>query len=141
MRKTECTGRSAISRFNIFRQSTATIEASPENFSGRIIHGFLLLFAFALGVPEPARRISIPHSPLVLSYGVPRYSLSAFQKLFAAPIRILGIISAVLFIITGARIFWGVQLLPTSTPLPSYAYPLLVASFVGWIRTLLRERA
>jgi hypothetical protein len=44
-------------------------------------------------------------------------------------------------VITGARIFWGVQLLPTSTPLPSYAHPLLVATFVGWIWTLLRERA
>ena len=30
-RKTECIGRSARSRFNTFRLSTATIEASPEN--------------------------------------------------------------------------------------------------------------
>ena len=30
-RKTECIGRSARSRFNTFRRSTATIEASPEN--------------------------------------------------------------------------------------------------------------
>ena len=38
-----------------------------------------------------------------------------------------------------ARIFWGEQLLPTSAPLPTYAYPLLVATFVGWIWTLWRE--
>jgi hypothetical protein len=65
--------------------------------------------------------------------------LVSIPKLFAVPIRILGIVSAVLFIITAARIFWGEQLLPTSTPLPTYAYPLLVATFVGWIWTLWRE--
>jgi hypothetical protein len=25
---------------------------------------------------------------------------------------------------------------PTSAPLPSYAYPLLMATFIGWIWTL-----
>ena len=65
--------------------------------------------------------------------------LVSIPKLFAVPIRILGIVSAGLFILTSARIFWGEQLLPTSTPLPTYAYPLLVATFVGWIWTLWRE--
>jgi len=63
----------------------------------------------------------------------------SIPKLFAVPIRILGIVSAGLFILTSARIFWGEQLLPTSAPLPTYAYPLLVATFVGWIWTLWRE--
>ena len=49
------------------------------------------------------------------------------------PIRILGVLSAVLFIITAARIFWGEPLQPTSTPLPTYAYPVLIATFIGWI--------
>jgi len=65
--------------------------------------------------------------------------LISIPKLFAVPIRILGIVSAGLFILTSARIFWGEQLLPTSAPLPTYAYPLLVATFVGWIWTLWRE--
>ena len=65
--------------------------------------------------------------------------LVSIPKLFAVPIRILGIASAVLFIITAAKIFWGEQLLPTSAPLPTYAYPLLVATFFGWIWTLWRE--
>jgi hypothetical protein len=60
---------------------------------------------------------------------------------FAVPIRILGVVSAVLFIITAARIFWGEPLQPTSTPLPTYAYPVLVATFIGWIWTLWREAA
>ena len=65
--------------------------------------------------------------------------LVSIPKLFALPIRILGIVSAGLFILTSARIFRGEQLLPTSAPLPTYAYPLLVATFVGWIWTLWRE--
>jgi hypothetical protein len=65
--------------------------------------------------------------------------LVSIPKLFAVPIRILGIASAGLFILTSARIFWGEELLPTSAPLPTYAYPLLVATFVGWIWTLWRE--
>jgi hypothetical protein len=68
-------------------------------------------------------------------------ALVSIPKLFAVPIRILGIASAILFIITPARIFWGEQLLPSAAPLPSYAYPLLVATFIGWIWTLWRERA
>jgi len=65
--------------------------------------------------------------------------LVSIPKLFPMPIRILGIVSAFLFIITAARIFWGAQLHPTSTPLPTYAYPVLVATFAGWIWTLWRE--
>ena len=65
--------------------------------------------------------------------------LPAFRSCSLYRIRILGIVSAGLFILTSARIFWGEQLLPTSAPLPTYAYPLLVATFVGWIWTLWRE--
>jgi len=32
-------------------------------------------------------------------------------------------------------------LLPTAAPLPTYAYPLLVATFVGWIWAQWREEA
>ncbi|MGY8667591.1 hypothetical protein Q3C01_35270 [Bradyrhizobium sp. UFLA05-109] len=65
--------------------------------------------------------------------------LISVPKLLAMPIRILGIVSAMLFIVTAARIFWGEPLAPTSTPLPTYAYPVLVATFAGWIWTLWRE--
>jgi hypothetical protein len=51
----------------------------------------------------------------------------------------IGLIAAVLFIITSARIFLGEQLLPTTAPLPFFAYPFLVLTFIGWIWSLLRE--
>jgi hypothetical protein len=60
---------------------------------------------------------------------------------FAIGIRLAGIVSAVLFAITAGRVFWGERLLPTASPLPFFAYPFLVLTFLGWIWTLLRERA
>lgn len=39
------------------------------------------------------------------------------------------------------KIFWGEPLLPTSAPLPFYAYPFLVMTLISWIWSLLRERS
>ena len=61
------------------------------------------------------------------------------MNIFAAWVRVAGIAASVLFAITAARIFWGEQVLPTSSQLPFFAYPLLVAVFIGWICTMLRE--
>jgi hypothetical protein len=58
---------------------------------------------------------------------------------FPLPVRLLGVASSILFAITTTRIFLGEQLLPISSPLPFFAYPFLVMTFIGWIWTLLRE--
>jgi len=58
---------------------------------------------------------------------------------FSILVRLVGIASSILFAITATRIFWGEQLLPTSSPLPFFAYPFLVITFIGWIWTLLKE--
>ena len=65
--------------------------------------------------------------------------LISIPRHFALPVRLLGLLSAALFAIVAARIFWGEQLLPTAAPLPLYAYPCLVLTFVGWIWSLSRE--
>jgi hypothetical protein len=65
--------------------------------------------------------------------------LISIPKNFAMPVRLLGLASAILFSIVAAKIFRGEQVLPTSAPLPFYAYPFLVMTFVGWIWSLLRE--
>jgi hypothetical protein len=54
-------------------------------------------------------------------------------------VRVCGILAALLFIIVAMRIFWGEPLLPTASPLPFVAYPVLVLTFIGWIVTLLRR--
>jgi hypothetical protein len=56
-------------------------------------------------------------------------------------LRLLGGAAACLFAITAGRIYAGEVLLPTSAPLPFFAYPFLVATLVGWAWMLLREAA
>jgi hypothetical protein len=65
--------------------------------------------------------------------------LISIPRQFAMPVRLLGVASAVLFGIVAAKLFWGEKLLPTSAPLPFFAYPFLVLTFIGWIWSLLRE--
>jgi hypothetical protein len=62
--------------------------------------------------------------------------LTSVPKEFASWIRLVGAVGAILFAITAARIFWGEQVLPTTSPLPFFAYPFLVLTFAGWIWTL-----
>jgi hypothetical protein len=54
-------------------------------------------------------------------------------------LRLLGGAAACLFAITAGRIYAGEVLLPTSSPLPFFAYPFLVATLVGWAWMLLRK--
>ena len=111
-----------------------------------VVAGGFLVFAIGEGLillSAPAAGIagSIPAFAAGTALWGTALLLISIPALFAVPIRILGVVSAILFLITAARIFWGEPLLPTAAPLPTYAYPLLVATFIGWIWTLLRERA
>lgn len=65
--------------------------------------------------------------------------LISIPREFPFWVRLVGMASSILFAITATRIFSGEQLLPTSSPLPFFAYPFLVMTFIGWIWTLLRE--
>jgi hypothetical protein len=64
--------------------------------------------------------------------------LTSVPKEFTLWIRLAGSLGAILFAITAVRIFWGEHILPTSSPLPFFAYPTLVLTFAGWIWTLLK---
>ncbi len=65
--------------------------------------------------------------------------LISIPRHFASPVRLVGLVAAILFGITAAMIFSGEAVLPTSAPLPFYAYPFLVVTFIGWIWSVLRE--
>jgi hypothetical protein len=54
-------------------------------------------------------------------------------------VRLAGVAAALLFTVVAARIFWGEALLPTASPLPFFAYPVLVLTFIGWITTLVKR--
>jgi hypothetical protein len=86
--------------------------------------------SLAGSVPSFAAGTALWSAALLLT-GVPRE--------FASWIRLVAIVGAILFAITAARIFWGEQVLPTTSPLPFFAYPFLVLTFVGWIWTLLKR--
>jgi hypothetical protein len=57
---------------------------------------------------------------------------------FAVWIRVVGVIAACLFAVTASRLFAGESLLPTSSPLPFFAYPFLVFTLLGWAWSQLR---
>ncbi len=65
-------------------------------------------------------------------------TLISIPGTFPLIVRVLGLVTAVLFAATAVQIFAGAQILPTSSPLPFFAYPIFVATLVGWIWTLLR---
>jgi hypothetical protein len=54
-------------------------------------------------------------------------------------VRMLGLVAALLFAATACRIFAGAQIMALSQPLPFFAYPVLVATFAGWIVTIMRD--
>jgi len=103
--------------------------------------GFLV-FAIGEGVMLAGTGATLAQSVPSFAAGTALWSaallLTSIPQEFAIWIRLIGVIGAVLFAITAARIFWGEQVLPTASPLPFFAYPFLVLTFIGWIWTLLK---
>ena len=66
--------------------------------------------------------------------------LISLPSRLATWVRAAGVAAALLFAVVAARIFLGERLLPTSQPLPFFAYPLVVLTFFGWVVTVLRGR-
>jgi hypothetical protein len=67
--------------------------------------------------------------------------LISAPRVFPMVVRLLGLVAAFLFAATACRIFAGTPIMALSQPLPFFAYPVLVATFVGWIVTILRDGA
>lgn len=64
--------------------------------------------------------------------------LISVPRVFPLPVRLLGLFAALLFGATAGQIFAGAQVMPTTSPLPFFAYPVLAATLVGWIWTLVK---
>ena len=67
--------------------------------------------------------------------------LISLSNSLAIWIRAVHVVAAVLFAIVAFRITSGEHLVPTSSPLPFFAYPFVVLGFVGWIVTILKWRS
>lgn len=63
----------------------------------------------------------------------------SIPEVFPLWARLMGFIASALFYFTAAKIFWGAPITPLSSPLPFFAYPFLVLTFIGWIAMLLKE--
>jgi len=103
--------------------------------------GFLV-FAIGEGVMLSGTAETLAQSVPSFAAGAAFWSaallLTSIPREFAIWTRLVGVIGAILFAITSARIFFGEQVLPTASPLPFFAYPFLVLTFVGWIWALLK---
>jgi hypothetical protein len=63
-----------------------------------------------------------------------------YPRVFPFWVRLVGWLAALMFYVTATEIYAGQPLTPLSSPLPFFGYPFLVATFAGWIYTLLREQ-
>lgn len=67
-------------------------------------------------------------------------ALISLPPVFPFLVRTLGLIAASMFMASALQIFSGVYLTALSAPLPFFAYPIFVATFFGWIWTLLKGK-
>ena len=67
-------------------------------------------------------------------------ALISFSNSLATWIRAVHVVAAALFAIVAFRIASGEHLVPTSSPLPFFAYPFVVLGFVAWIVTIMKRR-
>jgi hypothetical protein len=108
-----------------------------------IVAAGFLVFSIGESVMLPGTAMSLEASVPTFAAGIALWSagllLISIPREFAGWIRLIGVIAAILFAITSARIFWGAQLLPTTSPLPFFGYPFVVLTFIGWISALLKR--
>src|ERR1051326_2152218 len=106
-----------------------------------VASGFLV-FAIGESVMLIGTATSLAESVPSFAAGTALWSsallLTSAPKEFAGWVRLGGIVGSILFAVTAGRIFGGEQVLPTSSPLPFFAYPFLVLTFAGWIWTLVK---
>ena len=122
--------------------ATALLAVKFFRSGNDVVAAGFLVFAIGEGVMLSGTATTLAGSVPSFAAGTALWSaallLTSIPKEFAIWIRLIGVIGAVLFAITAARIFWGEQVLPTASPLPFFAYPFLVLTFIGWIWTLLK---
>jgi hypothetical protein len=66
-------------------------------------------------------------------------ALVGAPRVFPSPVRVLGLVAALLFAVTSLQIFAGRALTALSRPLPFFAYPFLVLTMFSWAWACVRE--
>ncbi|HVY87785.1 MAG TPA: hypothetical protein VG942_02900 [Hyphomonadaceae bacterium] len=63
------------------------------------------------------------------------------SAVFPLAVRLIGLVAAALFAITAFQIMSGAGVTALTQPLPAFAFPVLIATLIGWIWGLLRPGA
>jgi hypothetical protein len=110
-----------------------------------IVAGGFLVFAIGEGVLLSGTAAgpsgSVPAFAAGTALWAAALALVSGPRVLPSWLRVLGAAAACLFAVTAGRIYAGEALLPTSSPLPFFAYPFLVATLLGWAWTLTRGPA
>jgi hypothetical protein len=96
-------------------------------------------FVFAIG-----QGLILSGAAMDLARSVPSFAAGAIlwsvglalisaPRIYPGAVRLLGSAASIMLAVTAIQIFGGAMLLPTSSPLPHLAYPVLVATMLGWI--------
>ena len=106
--------------------------------------GFLV-YAIGEGIMLTGTPMSLEASAPAFAAGTALWSaglaMVSVPREFPLFTRFTGFVASVLFAVVSLRIFWGSALTPISRPLPTFAYPILVLTFAGWIWTIVRSGA
>jgi hypothetical protein len=107
-----------------------------------VVAAGFLVFAIGEGVllsgTAAGPRGSVPAFAAGTALWAAALALVSAPRQFPGWLGGVGGAAAVLFAITAGRIYAGELLLPTSSPLPFFAYPFLVATLLGWAWTVAR---
>ena len=110
-----------------------------------VVAAGFLVFAIGEGLIVSGAAMTLEASIPSFGAGVGLWAaallLTSVPREFALWVRAAGTLAATLFAVVAARIFWGEAILPTTAPLPFFAFPFLVLTFAGWIWTLVTEKA
>lgn len=101
-----------------------------------------IVFAVGQGLVVSGSAMSLASAAPSFGAGVSLWAAALFlvslPRVFPLWVRILGLLAAVMFAVTAVQIFCGAPLHAKSEPLPFLAYPIFVATMIGWIWTLVR---
>ena len=109
-----------------------------------ILAAGFLVFAIGQGLVLSTAAVNPADAAPTFGAGVGLWAaglaLVSAPKGYPVVVRLLGFAASILLAIVAIQIFLGVHIDAKSSPLPFFAYPVLVATMLGWIWSLLREK-
>ena len=124
--------------------ASALLTLKFHKMGSEIVSAGFLVFGIGEGViissTAAGATASVPSFGAGVALWATALLLISLPRQFPLWVRLVGVIAAALFFVTPLISFLGQQLVPTASPLPFFAYLLLVITFVGWILALLSER-